>query len=186
MIFGYARVSTDDQNLDLQIAPLSASGCEEIITEKISTRVKYRSAWEGLKAKLRKDDTVIVYKIDRIARNVRELFAIVDYLDQQGIHLKSLQESWLDTSTPAGRMIFTVMAGIAEFERDLIKDRTSAGREAAMKRGVKFGRPRKLDDGKAVIIQDAIRNGTPICEIADAFDVSPDTIYRVRNAKCSN
>lgn len=183
MIFGYARVSTDDQNLDLQIIPLSASHCVEIITEKISTRVKCRPAWEQLKSKLRTGDTVIVYKIDRIARNVRELFSIVDYLDQQGIHLKSLQESWLDTSTPAGRMIFTVMAGIAEFERELINERTSAGRKAAMKRGVRFGRPRKIDDGQAVIIEDAIRNGTPVCEIANAFDVSPDTIYRLRNTK---
>ena len=186
MIFGYARVSTDDQNLDLQITPLTAANCDEIITEKISTRVKHRPAWEGLKAKLRKGDTVTVYKIDRIARSVRELFSIVDYLDQQDIHLKSLQESWLDTSTPAGRMIFTLMAGISEFERELIKERTSAGREAAMKRGVKFGRPRKIDDGQAIIIEDAIRNGTPICEIADAFGVSPDTIYRLRISKRSD
>jgi len=185
MIFGYARVSTDDQNLDLQISPLNIANCDEIITEKISTRVKHRPAWEKLKSKLRNGDTVIVYKIDRIARNVRELFAVIDTLDQHGIHLKSLEESWLDTSTPAGRMIFMVMAGIAEFERDLIRERTSAGRIAAKKRGVKFGRPRKIDDGQAVIIEDALRNGASISEIADAFSVSPDTIYRIRNARCS-
>jgi len=180
MNFGYARVSTEDQSLDLQLDALARVQCDEIITEKVSSRTKERPTWNALRNKLRSGDVVIVYKLDRISRNTRELLTIMDDFAAVCVHIKSLQEPWLDTQSPTGKIIFTVMAGIAEFERELIKERTSAGRRAALKRGVKFGRPMKIDAMQAKLIAGALKNGTAVRDVAEAFGVSVDTIYRLR------
>ena len=179
MKFGYARVSTKDQNLSLQLDELQAENCDEYISEKISSRHKERPEWDYLLQKLRAGDTVIVYKLDRIARSTTELLHIVEDFQQKDIALKSLQEPWADTTSSVGKLIITVMAGIAEFERDLIRQRSRDGREAAKKRGVKFGRPAKLSCNQLTLITTAWENGSSAQELAKAFNVSKDTIYRV-------
>ena len=178
MKFGYARVSTKDQNLSLQLDALKADSCDEYISEKISSRHKERPEWESLLQQLRAGDTLVVYKLDRIARSTTELLRIVEDFQKRDIALKSLQEPWADTTSAVGKLIITVMAGIAEFERDLIRQRSQDGREAAIKRGVKFGRPAKLSASQTNLIRDARNNGSCVEELATAFSVSKDTIYR--------
>lgn len=174
----YARVSTKDQNLSLQLDALKIENCDEYISEKISSRHKERPEWKSLLHKLRTGDTVIVYKLDRIARSTTELLHIVEDFQRRGIALKSLQEPWADTTSSVGKLIITVMAGIAEFERDLIRQRSQDGREAAKKRGVKFGRPAKLNAVQCDLLCTARENGKSVTELASAFSVSKDTIYR--------
>jgi len=178
MKFGYARVSTTDQNLDLQQDALSAVKCDRIFEEKISSRKRERPIWENLCALLREGDVVVVYKLDRIARSTRELLDIMDRLREQGVAVKSLHEPWADTTTPSGKMIMTIMAGIAEFERDLIQQRAKDGREAAKRRGVHMGRPAKLTPDQIDLISLARAEGRSIKELAASFNVSPDTVYR--------
>ena len=179
MQFGYARVSTNDQNLSLQLDALHAENCDEYISEKVSSRHKNRPQWDSLLQKLRAGDTVIVYKLDRIARSTTELLQIVEDFKKRDIALKSLQEPWADTTSSVGKLIITVMAGIAEFERDLIQQRSRDGREAAKRRGVKFGRPKKLSNKQTELIIEAFENGSSVKELADSFGVGRDTIYRL-------
>ena len=181
MKFAYARVSTKDQNLSLQLDALNTECCDEYISEKMSSRHKERPEWESLLQKLRGGDVVIVYKLDRIARSSTELLRIVEDFRKRNIALKSLQEPWADTTSSVGKLIITVMAGIAEFERDLIRQRSYDGRQAAKKRGVKFGRPSKLSPTQVKLIQDARKNGSSVEELSTAFSVSKDTIYRALN-----
>lgn len=178
MKFAYARVSTKEQNLSLQLDALNAENCDDSISEKISSRHKQRPEWEGLLRKLRSGDTVIVYKLDRIARSTTELLRIVEDFQNRDIALKSLQEPWADTTSSVGKLIITVMAGIAEFERELIRQRSHDGRRAAKRRGVKFGRPAKLSSPQIRLIQEARKNGSSVGELSTAFSVSKDTIYR--------
>ncbi len=135
--------------------------------------------WNNLCAMLREGDVVVVYKLDRIARSTRELLDIMDRFREQGVAVTSLHEPWADTTTPSGKMIMTIMAGIAEFERDLIQQRAKDGREAAKRRGVHMGRPAKLNKGQIGLIADARNNGRSVKELAISFGVSRDTIYRV-------
>lgn len=181
MKFGYARVSTKDQNLALQLDALKAETCDDYVSEKVSSRHKDRPEWDNLMQKLRAGDTLIVYKLDRIARSTTELLCIVEDFQKRDIALKSLQEPWADTTSSVGKLIITVMAGIAEFERDLIHQRSRDGREAAIKRGVKFGRPVKLSLSQITIIKEAHDNGASVKELSKAFSVSTDTIYRSLN-----
>jgi len=183
MKFGYARVSTKGQNLSLQLDALKPENCDEYISEKISSRHKNRPEWDKLLLKLRAGDTLIVYKLDRIARSTTELLRIVEVFQKQDIALKSLQEPWADTTSSVGKLMITVMAGIAEFERDLIRKRSRDGREAAKRRGIKFGRPRKLSKTQSSLITEAFENGASVKQLADSFSVSRDTIYRLLNAK---
>ncbi len=178
MKFGYARVSTTDQNLGMQVDALEAVNCEEIITEKVSSRTVERLAWEVLLGKLRKDDEIVVYRLDRIARSTSELLKIVEHLAKLEVGLTSIQEPWVNTTSAAGKMIITVMAGVAEFERDLIQQRAKDGRQAAVKRGVVFGRRSKLSQQQIGLIRSARSNGSSVTELAEAFQVSRDTIYR--------
>jgi len=178
MKFGYARVSTSEQNLDLQIDALEKAGCEEIQQEKISSRKTHRPELDRLWEHMRAGDSLVVYKLDRIARSTRELLERLDQLNQRKIGLVSINEPWADTTTASGKMIVTIFAGIAEFERELILQRTSDGRKAAQERGVKFGRRPKLSKSQLVIIKSEISNGRSVKEVAEAFGVSRDTIYR--------
>lgn len=178
MKFGYARVSTTEQNLDLQIDALKAKKCDHIFSEKISSRTKYRPELERLLSQLRVDDELIIYKLDRIARSTTELLNLIENLTNKGVTVKSLNEKWADTTTPAGKAMITVFAGFAEFERDLIRQRTSDGRTAAKKRGVCFGRPHKLKSAQKQLIHTAYSNGASVAILAFSFKVSKDTIYR--------
>ena len=144
MLMGYARVSTEDQDLRLQRAALEAAGCRRIFEEKVSGATRNRPELARMLDQLRDDDVVVVTRLDRLARSTRDLLDIAETLNGIGAGLRSLAEPWADTTTPAGRMVLTFFAGVAEFERSLIHERTSAGRAAAKAKGVRFGRPPTL------------------------------------------
>ena len=133
MLIGYARVSTDDQDLALQRAALKEAGCRRLYEEKVSGARRDRPQLARLLDQVREEDVVVVYRLDRLARSTRDLLGIAEQLRDTGAGLRSLAEPWADTTSPAGRMVLTVFAGIAEFERALIHERTSTGRAAAMR-----------------------------------------------------
>jgi DNA invertase Pin-like site-specific DNA recombinase len=179
MKIGYARVSTTDQNLEIQLNALTQDGCERIYQEKISGAKRERPELQRMLDHLRPNDIVVVWKLDRIARSSRNFWEIMDTIGTSQALFRSLSEPWADTTSPSGKMMMTVFAGIAEFERDLIRERTSAGRKAALARGVKFGRPKKLSMEKMVFAMQLIEEGKSVFEVADAFGVNKNTIYRL-------
>ena len=185
MKIGYARVSTKDQELETQRTRLEATGCEIFFEEKISGVVKKRPQLEKLLSQLRKDDVLVVTKLDRLARSTSELLRIAEVLNEKSAGLQSLDEPWADTTTPAGKIIMTVFGGIAEFERSLILTRTQEGREAAQARGVAFGRPSKLRSDQKEVVRDLVKNGQSIAAVARTFNVHPATIYRCLEEKQS-
>jgi len=178
MLLGYARVSTEDQHLDIQREALTKAGCERIFEEKVSGAQRSRPELDRLLDHVRSGDTIVVWKLDRLARSTRHLLDIADTISQTGAGLKSLSEPWADTTSPAGRMVLTVFAGIAEFERELIRERTTSGRIAAKQRGVRFGRPTKLTREQLALAERLLAEGTPVREVAKTFYVHPVTIYR--------
>lgn len=180
MKIGYARVSTTEQNLDIQKQTLEDEGCELIFEEKISGARKNRPELDKLLSQLRSKDTVVVCKLDRLARSTKHLLEIVETLQEKKAGFYSIGEPWADTTSHAGKMIMTVFAGISEFERDLIRERTGAGRKAAIKRGVKFGRPQKLSSEQRKLILRLVEEGKSVKEIAKTFNVNRSTIYRLQ------
>jgi DNA invertase Pin-like site-specific DNA recombinase len=178
MKLGYARVSTTDQDLHLQRERLKEAGCEKLFEEKISGARKKRPELEKLLGDLRRDDVLIVTRLDRLARSTSELLRIAEAIEEKSAGLQSLAEPWADTTTPAGRMVLTVFAGIAEFERSLIVTRTEEGRRAAQARGVAFGRPPKLRRDQRNVARQLIEEGKSVSEVARTFNVHPATIYR--------
>jgi DNA invertase Pin-like site-specific DNA recombinase len=182
MRLGYARVSTEDQALELQRDRLTRAGCGKLFEEKISGAARNRPALERLLAELRADDVLVVTRLDRLARSTAELLRIAQAIEEKRAGLQSLEEPWADTTSPAGRMVLTVFAGIAEFERALIRQRTEEGRTAAKKRGVPFGRPRKLRPDQQDLIRRLIEEGRSVSDVARTFNVHPATIYRCLEA----
>lgn len=178
MKIGYARVSTEDQNLEIQCKELKAAGCTKIFQEKLSGTKKQRPELAKALEQLRENDTFIVWRLDRLARSTRDLLEITEIINSANAQFLSISEPWANTTSHAGRMIMTVFAGIAEFERDLIRDRTGSGREAAIKRGVKFGRPGKINKDQRDLISRLISEGKSIKDISKTFSVHPTTIYR--------
>lgn len=152
MLIGYARVSTQEQETHLQIDALTAAGCQQIYQEKRSGGNLRRPELELLLQSIQPDDTVIVYKLDRIARSLKDLLTIIERIETAGAEFRSLTEM-MDTKSPAGRMIFQIVGAFAEFERELIRERTLVGIEAARRRGSIIGRPRGMsaeDEAEAV------------------------------------
>ena len=160
MLVGYARVSTDDQDLTLQRTALKQAGCKRIYEEKVSGATRDRPALTRMLDQLREGDVVVVARLDRLARSTRDLLEIAGILKEGGIGLRSLGEPWADTTSPAGKMVLTVFAGMAEFERALIHQRTSSGRVAARMRGVRFGRPPKLTPEQIALGRRLVDEGT--------------------------
>ncbi len=179
MKIGYARVSTADQNLELQLTALKEAGCDRIYQEKISGAKRERPELQRLLDQLRPDDIVVVWKLDRFARSTKNLLELVELIKVAEASFCSLSEPWADTSSHAGKMIMTVFAGIAEFERDLIRERTSAGRKAALTRGVRFGRPKKLNNEQRALTLRLLQEDKSVSEIAKTFNVHNTTIYRL-------
>jgi DNA invertase Pin-like site-specific DNA recombinase len=142
MLIGYARVSTDDQQLDLQRDALRATGCQRLYEEKISGTHRDRPELARLLQHLREGDVVVTTRLDRLARSTQDLLDIAETLNRAGAGLRSLAEPWADTTSPAGKMVLTVFAGIAEFERSLIAERTRSGRIAAQQKGGGVGSKR--------------------------------------------
>jgi DNA invertase Pin-like site-specific DNA recombinase len=178
MLIGYARVSTEDQDLSLQRAALKDAGCLRIYEEKISGASRSRPELLRMLDQLRVGDVVVVSKLDRLARSTRDLLALAEQLKDAEVGLRSLHEPWADTTSPAGRMVLTLFAGIAEFERELINERTGAGRRAAQARGVRFGRPPKLSADQITLARRLIDEGRSVPEVAKILNVHRATLYR--------
>lgn len=178
MIYGYARVSTLDQKLDNQLAQLKNSGCQKIFQEKKSGADSGRPELRKCLAVVGQGDTIIISRLDRLARSTIDLLKIMKELDEKGVFLKSLADSWLDTTTAAGKLIITIFAGLAEFERALIKERTSEGLARAKDRGVILGRKRKMT---SIQIREAVsmrHAGRSYAEIGEIFSLSRQTVAR--------
>lgn len=178
MLIGYARVSTDGQDLTTQRDALLRAGCQRIYEEKVSGAASGRAELARLLDHLRPDDVVVVMRLDRLARSTRNLLDIAEQLQLAEAGLRSISEPWADTTSPAGRMILTIFAGIAEFERELIKARTASGRARARSLGTRFGRPQKLTQDKLTLADRLISEGTPARQVAAILDVHPTTLYR--------
>ena len=179
MKIGYARVSTTDQNLGLQLAALKEAGCGRIYQEKISGAKRDRPELQRLIDQLRPGDIIVVWKLDRLARSTQNLLELVDQIKNADASFCSLSEPWADTTSSSGKMIMTVFAGIAEFERDLIRERTSSGRVAAKKRGVRFGRPQKMNEEQKLLAKRLLQEDKSVSEVAKTFNVHKATIYRL-------
>jgi len=175
---GYARVSTDDQDLSQQRDELQKAGCSRIFAEKISGTHTKRPELARMIDHLRPGDVVTVTRLDRLARSTRDLLDIAEQLQAKGAGLRSLAEPWADTTSPAGRMVLTVFAGIAEFERSLIIDRTRRGREAAKARGVKFGPASKLTRDRLSHARKMLEEGHNLEEAAAVLGVHRVTLWR--------
>jgi DNA invertase Pin-like site-specific DNA recombinase len=179
-IFGYARVSTDGQSLETQVAQLRAAGAEKVFREKgsgaRSDRVQLRKAVAALGPK----DVLLVTRLDRLARSTRDLLNVLDEIASKRAGFRSLSDTWADTTTSHGRLMLTVLGGLAEFERDLIRARTGEGRARAKARGVRLGRRPKLtvhQQREAIARREA---GEPLAEIGRSYNVSHSTISRLR------
>jgi len=178
MIFGYARVSTQDQNLNAQIDALKEAGVEKVFQEKKTGKTRKRPELENLLDQLREGDVIVVTKYDRLARSLRDLIDLVEIIRERKAGFRSLGED-IDTTTSAGRLIFHVFGSIAEFERERIVERTMEGLAAARKRGRIGGRPSALsDEAKLEIKRMRDAEKRPIAEIARTFNMSRSTIYR--------
>jgi len=175
---GYARVSTEEQNLDMQLTALRKAKCTKIYEEKQSGASRNRVELNKMLETLRPGDVVVVWKLDRLARSTRILLELIEEIIDAEAKFVSLSEPWADTTSPAGKMIVTVLSGMAEFERDLIRERTKTGRIAALERGVKFGRPKKLTPAEKKQVKRRRENGESIRDIADSFNVHFTTVYR--------
>ncbi|MBT6456029.1 MAG: recombinase family protein [Gammaproteobacteria bacterium] len=177
MDIGYARVSTKDQDLTLQLDALIKGGCEKIYEDKISGTKATREGLILALEVLRKGDSLIVWKLDRLGRNVKDLVTMVGELEQRGVHFKSLTDN-IDTSTPAGRFFFHVMASLAQMERELMIERTKSGLDAARKRGRVGGRKRSMTDSKIESAKRLLADGIPPKDVAGNLGVSVPTLYR--------
>lgn len=177
MLVGYARVSTQDQNLDMQRNALTQAGCEKIYEDQMSGT---RAERPGLKLALevvREGDTLVIWKLDRLGRSVKGLVDLVGELAKRDIQFKSLTDN-IDTSTPAGRFFFHVMASLAQMERELIVERTRAGLIAARQQGRTGGRKRQMTDSKIQSAKKLLANGVSPREVAQNLGVSIPTLYR--------
>ena len=177
MLIGYARVSTLDQNLDLQLDALKKAGCKKIFDDKISGSRAERPGLTKALDMLREDDTLVVWKLDRLGRSVKNLVDLVTELQKQGVHFKSLTDA-IDTSTTSGRFFFHVMASLAQMERELTAERTRAGLAVARQLGRKGGRKRQMTDSKIESAKQLLANGIPPRDVAANLGVSVPTLYR--------
>lgn len=177
MRIGYARVSTPDQRLDVQYEALTGAGCEKVFDDTVSGRVSDRPGLRRALDILRHGDTLVVWKLDRLGRTVKQLVNLVSTFEQQGIAFVSLTDS-IDTSTPAGRFFFHVMASLAEMERELTVERTRAGLATARAKGRTGGRRRLMTDSKLESARKLLASGTPPREVASSLGVSVATLYR--------
>jgi DNA invertase Pin-like site-specific DNA recombinase len=178
MLLGYARVSTLDQNPELQTDALKIAGCEKIFIDKISGTVSDRPELKKLKEQLRKGDTLVVWRLDRLGRSLKDLLNWMAELETLEVSFKSLQES-IDTSTPTGKLVFHLFGALSEFERSLIQERTKAGLTAARARGRVGGRPNKLSNRKQEIAKDMyLSKKYTIQAICEELGISKPTLYK--------
>lgn len=184
MLIGYGRISTRGQSLALQIDALKAAGCDRIFEDKVSGASRSKPALDDALSHLRKGDTLVVWKLDRLGRTVKQLVEFVGELQQRGIEFRSITEG-IDTSTPAGRFFFHIIAAMAEMERELIRERTRAGLDSARAKGLVGGRKKAMDEKKVASAKTLLETGTPPKEVADMCGVSVATLYRYIPAAAS-
>lgn len=177
MLIGYARVSTQVQNLELQLDALTKAGCQKVFEDTISGSRADRPGLGKALDMLREGDTLVVWKLDRLGRSVKQLVELVSALHKQNVQFKSLTDS-IDTVTPSGRFFFHVMASLAEMERDLIVERTRAGLDVAKRLGRKGGRKPKMTDSKIESAKKLLASGVPPKDVAKNLGVSVPTLYR--------
>lgn len=174
-VVGYARVSTAEQSLEMQIEALRKHGCDRILDEKVSAASSKRPKLDAALGMLRPGDTLVVWKMDRLARSLTDLLRRVAYISECGAQFVSLTEK-IDTSSASGRLLFHVLGALGEFERDLIRERTMAGMRAAKERGVKFGAEPKLSPKERMAMQRDRRSGMSLRDLASRYRVSIGTV----------
>jgi DNA invertase Pin-like site-specific DNA recombinase len=178
MLIGYARVSTQEQNLDLQTDALQKAGCQKIFSDRKSGRDKAREGLNAALNYLRENDTLVIWKMDRLGRSLKDLIEIVTNLAEKNVSFISLQEN-IDTTKSGGKLIFHMFGALAEFERDIIRERTMAGLKAARARGRLGGRPRIMDDEKVAMAKTLMDDpNNSIKSICKMLNVSKSTLYR--------
>lgn len=183
MKLGYARCSTLDQNLDWQIDALTKEGCDRIFQEKFTGTRKDRPELLRMMDMLREGDTVIICELTRLSRSVKDLFDLVEQVEKAGANIKSLKEPWLDTTTPQGRLLFTIFSGVSQFERELIRERTMEGLASARARGRMGGRPGK---DKKIVEQSLTlydSKAYSVDEISKTTGISRATLYKYVNIR---
>ena len=178
MLVGYARVSTDDQDMIRQTYQLRGVGCEKIYQEVMTGTKKHRPQMEAMLEFIREGDVVVVCELTRISRSTKDLFSLVEKIEEKGAKIKSLKEDWLDTTTAHGKLMFTMMAGLAQFERDLISERTKEALRAKKAAGVKLGRPRVNDEQLEKAVRLYMTKEFEIEEIEQLTKISKSTLYR--------
>jgi DNA invertase Pin-like site-specific DNA recombinase len=179
LVFGYARVSTDGQTLDAQVAQLEAAGAGKVFRETASGAARSRPRLAKLLASLSPSDVVLVTRLDRLARSTRDLLNALGAVAEKGAAFRSLSDPWADTTTPHGRLMLTVLGGLAEFERELIRSRTSEGRARAKAAGRKMGRPHKLTPHQRHEARRRREAGETLVSIARSYNVHHATIGRL-------
>jgi DNA invertase Pin-like site-specific DNA recombinase len=177
--YGYARVSTNGQDLGSQEAELLAAGCARVFKEKVSGAKADRAELAKLVKRLEPDEVLVVTRLDRLARSTRDLLNILATISERKAGFRSLKDTWADTTTPHGRLMLTVLGGLAEFERELIRARTGEGRKRAKARGVKFGRPTALTAHQQQEAIQRLAKGEAQADVARTFNVSQATISRL-------
>jgi DNA invertase Pin-like site-specific DNA recombinase len=180
MKYGYARVSTDGQSVAAQVDQLTQAGAEKVFREKVSGAVTHRQQLKRALDALDEGDVLLVTRLDRLARSTRDLLNTLAVVADKKAGFRSLSDAWADTTTAHGRLMLTVLAGLAEFERDLIRARTSEGRERAKARGVKLGRKFKLTLHQQKEARARRDSGETLMDIARSYNVSHSTISRLR------
>jgi DNA invertase Pin-like site-specific DNA recombinase len=178
MLIGYARVSTDEQNLDMQVDALKEAGCERVFSDETSGVKSERPGLQDALEYMREDDTLVVWRLDRLGRSLKDLVQKVEELQSRNIGFRSLQES-IDTTSPSGKFQFHVFSALAEFERDLIRARTQAGLQAARARGRMGGRPREMTPEKLKLAVKLMKDPEiPIPQICKTLGIAKSTLYR--------
>lgn len=186
MLVGYARVSTQDQDPELQVDALRKAGCEKIFTEKASGAKRDRPELIAALEYARDGDTIVVWKLDRLARSLKQLIETVENLEDRGVGFKSVTET-IDTTTSGGKLVFTIFGALAEFERSIIQERTRAGLEAARSRGRVGGRPRSVSDEDIAAAKAMLKDPEiTVKKVAERIGCSEATLYRYLPAARSN
>lgn len=180
-IYGYARVSTNSQSYEEQVKELKAAGCEKIFEDKASGKNTNRPGFQKLSESLLPGDTVVICKLDRIGRNIQDLIGIINAYNEQSIGFKVLDNATLDTTTSQGKLMFTIFAAFAEYERELILERTAKGREAAKAKGKTGGRKKSIADEKIESISTLINGGMEVGAACKQLGISRASYYRLKN-----
>jgi DNA invertase Pin-like site-specific DNA recombinase len=178
-IYGYARVSTNGQDLGSQEAELMAAGCAKVFKEKVSGAKTDRAELAKVIRRLESGDVLVVTRLDRLARSTRDLLNVLATIAEREAGFRGLKDAWADTTTPHGRLMLTILGGLAEFERELIRARTGEGRKRAKARGVRFGRPAALTPHQRAEALQRLANGEVQADLARSYGVSQATISRL-------